>query len=95
MGYAMSHANSWFPQFFLKPASFPYTDAFITSMSFVALMLMTHKKIEGWYLWIAIDLIAVSMYCLKGVMLMALLYMFLLIMVIKGALYWRKQMFTA
>lgn len=90
MGYVMSHINMWFPRLFASPASFPYIDAFVALMSFAALLLMTHKKIESWYLWIAIDLIVIGLYCIKGVMLMALLYAFLLVIAIKGTLYWRK-----
>lgn len=90
MGYVMGHIHEWLPRFFTLPASFAYLDAFTTVMSFAATILMAHKKIECWYLWILVDIIGIGLYFTKGVIFISLLYAVFLILATKGLLNWRK-----
>lgn len=90
MGYFVGHIHLYFPKFFLEPASFPYLDAFTTVMSFAAMILMAHKKIECWYLWILVDVIGIGLYFTKGVIFISLLYSIFLILASKGLFNWRK-----
>lgn len=90
MGFVMSHIHEWFPKLFTLPASFAYLDAFTTVMSFAATILMVHKKIECWYLWIFVDIIGIGLYFSKGVIFISLLYVIFLILATKGLLNWRK-----
>ncbi|TAK73368.1 MAG: nicotinamide riboside transporter PnuC [Gammaproteobacteria bacterium] len=90
MGYLMSHINVWLPARSLRPASVPYLDAFVTMMSFAAVMLMTYKKVESWYWWIAIDVVVIGLYFSEGILLMASLYALFLFISIKGAYNWQK-----
>ena len=90
MGYAMSHIHEWLPALFAIPASFAYLDAFTTIMSFAATILMAHKKIECWYLWIAVDIIGTGLYFAKDVVFISLLYAIFLVLATRGLINWRK-----
>jgi len=59
-------------------------------MSFAATLLMAHKKIESWYLWILVDIIGIWLYFAKGVVFISLLYVCFLVLVTKGLLNWKK-----
>ena len=90
MGYLISNIHIYLPQYFVEPASYAYLDAFTTVMSFVANILLVHKKINAWYLWIFVDIIGIWLYFVKGVVFVSLLYLVFLFMATKGLLNWRK-----
>ena len=43
---------------FPEPAAYPVLDAATTVMSFVAMIMMAWRRVECWYLWIAVDVVA-------------------------------------
>ena len=90
MGYAMAHIHQWLPVYFPKPASFPFFDALVAVMSFAANLLMAHKKIDCWYLWIIVDVFSIGLYCAKGVYFIALLYLIFLCLAVRGLMNWTK-----
>lgn len=90
MGYAISHIHIWLPSIFALEASFPYLDAFTTVMSFAATILMAHKKIQCWYLWILVDIIGIGLYYTKGVVFVSILYVIFLVLASNGLIQWRK-----
>jgi nicotinamide mononucleotide transporter len=71
-------------------ASYPYEDAFITVASLVAQYLMIKKVLASWLFWIVVDLVAITIYCYKGLYFTTVLYVLFLIMAIIGYLEWRK-----
>lgn len=72
-------------------ASFPYADALTTVMSIAASLLMLKKVLENWYLWIAMDLIAIPIYYAKGLYITSGLYVLFLVLATLGLLAWRKD----
>lgn len=72
-------------------ASFPYGDAFTTAFSLTAQWLMSRKKLESWYFWIAVDCVAIYIYAVKGLYLTAGLYTAFFFMAIAGLLRWLKS----
>lgn len=90
IGMFMSRIHLIFPAVFPEAASFPYLDALTTVMSFTAMWLMARKKIESWIYWIVVDIIGIGLYYVKEVRFVALLYVILLVMAIKGLLEWTK-----
>ncbi|MER3523202.1 MAG: hypothetical protein C4326_03845 [Ignavibacteria bacterium] len=60
-------------------------------MSVVAQLLMMRKKLEHWYLWIAVDVLSIGMYMYKEVFLTAGLYFIFLLMCLQGLRAWRKD----
>jgi nicotinamide mononucleotide transporter len=90
MGYIMEHIHLYMPNLFPQEASFPFLDAFTTVMSFAANILMAHKKIECWYLWITVDIIGIGLYFAKGIIFVSLLYLIFLILATRGLFNWRR-----
>ena len=74
-----------------EPASYPFLDALTTVMSFTATWLMAQKRVECWYYWIAVDLIGIVLYAVKGVRFIALLYVVFLFMAAAGLLGWKRE----
>lgn len=89
LGLFMANIHTLLPRFFAEPASFPYLDAFTTFLSFVATILMAHKKIECWVLWILVDIIGIGLYFAKDVVFISLLYAIFLILATKGFFNWK------
>jgi nicotinamide mononucleotide transporter len=75
-------------------ASFPYPDAFTTIFSLVAQWLMSLKKLESWYFWIAVDVVAIGVYYAKGLYLTTGLYSLFLLMAVIGLLKWRRSLLS-
>jgi nicotinamide mononucleotide transporter len=73
-------------------AALPFWDASTASFSLVAQWMQTRKWIENWLVWIAVDLVYVGMYVVKGLFLMAGLYAAFLVLAVAGLLAWRKSL---
>ena len=86
----MSNLHLILPNVFQVAASYPLLDSFTTIMSFVGTYLLIRRKIENWYLWIAVDVIAVWLYYQKDVLFLSLLYACFLVAATKGFFEWRK-----
>lgn len=92
LGAFMSRAHSLLPGVFPEAASFPYIDALTTIGSFSAMWLMARRRIESWLYWIVIDVVGIGLYYVKGVKFIALLYVVLLGLAIKGFFSWSRQL---
>jgi nicotinamide mononucleotide transporter len=73
-------------------AAAPYPDAFIAVASITAQWLTTRKKIESWYFWIFVDVVAIAVYWYKGLYLTTGLYTIFLVMCILGFQQWRQKL---
>ena len=89
--YILSNIHTWMPAFFPEPASLPGIDATTTVMSFVAQYLLIKRRIDNWYLWIVVDIVAVWLYWYKGVPFVALLYLVFLVNAVYGLCAWKKH----
>jgi nicotinamide mononucleotide transporter len=87
-GSMLTNVHIWFPQIFLEPASLPYLDAFTTVLSFSAQILLMRRVVENWALWIVVDVLAIGLYAVKGVLLVAVLYAIFLVLASKGLYDW-------
>ena len=67
----------------------PGWDAATTSMSLGAQLLLNLKRLETWYVWIAVDLIYVPLYFSRDLNLTALVYIVFLALCIQGWRQWR------
>lgn len=79
------------PRLFSLPSAFPYMDSFTTVMSIVATFMLIRKKVEAWWIWLVVDIIATYMYYIKEVKLYALLYFIFVIIAAFGAVEWTKR----
>jgi nicotinamide mononucleotide transporter len=60
-------------------------------MSFAAQYLMMTRRLESWYLWIVVDIVAVWLYMHKGIPFVALLYLIFLFNAIYGLVIWNRS----
>lgn len=72
-------------------ASLPYLDSTASGMSVVGELLMMRKKLEHWYVWIAVDILSIGIYVYKGVLMTAGLYCIFLLLSIKGMIAWQRE----
>lgn len=84
-----AHASVFWPRLFPEPAAYPLLDAFTTVLSFAATILMAHRRIECWYLWLLVDCIDVGLYLARGTLFLSILYAIFLILAARGLLNWR------
>lgn len=71
-------------------AAVPYADAFTTVASLIAQWLMARKKLESWFFWIAVDVVAIGVYWYKQLYLTTGLYSIFLVLATLGYFEWRK-----
>ena len=67
-----------------------YIDTLTTGIFFVAMWLMSRRKIEHWIFWIIGDLLSVPLYIYKGLFLTAIQYFVFTIIAIMGYREWKK-----
>jgi nicotinamide mononucleotide transporter len=88
--YAMEKLTSGSLMEFRKVT--PYLDTFTTGAAFAAMWLMANKKIENWLFWIAVNLVSVPMYFVKGFGFTGIQYFIFLILAIFGYIEWKKNL---
>ncbi len=91
-GLLFSNIHLYLTAYFKIQAAYPFTDSFVMVSSIVATILLAKKKIESWYLWIAIDLVCVVLYFKKGVYFLSLEYFIFLVLASYGLSHWQKQL---
>ncbi len=90
LGFLMSHIHEISPTIFSQAAAYPYPDAFTTTASIIAMMLLSRKQIENWIFWMMADLTGMYLYYLKDILFVAVEYGIFLIICIFGYLNWKK-----
>lgn len=75
-------------------ASLPFMDSLLTSFSIAAQWMQTRKLLESWLVWLAVDLLYVSMFLYKDLYLTAGLYAIFLGLATMGFLEWRRSMYA-
>ena len=78
-GYLLSKNSS---------ASLPYLDSSLTAISLIATWMTARKYLENWLLWIFVNIAYVGMYLFKGLNGTAILYLFLIVLAMKGYKDW-------
>lgn len=74
----------------LTDAAYPWWDGTIAVLSIVAQILQSRRAWECWPLWIAVDLLAIPLFLVKGLWLTAGLYCLFLALSVWGAVDWNK-----
>jgi nicotinamide mononucleotide transporter len=72
-------------------ASFAFADAFIMVASLAAQWLLAQKKLQSWWFWIAVDLVAIFVYWQKDLKLTSLLYVVFLVLAGLGWWTWKTS----
>ncbi len=72
-------------------ALFTYWDASVVAASVVAMVLLSRKKVESWWLWILpVDVSAIGLYLATGATMFAALYLLFLVMAVVGLVRWSR-----
>jgi nicotinamide mononucleotide transporter len=69
----------------------PWADAFASATAFTGMWLMTKKKVESWYWWIATNIASIPLYFVKHYVFTSVYYLVLLMMAVWGLIEWRKR----
>ena len=69
----------------------PWADAFASATAFTGMWLMTKKKVESWYWWIATNIASIPLYFVKHYVFTSVYYIVLLIMAVFGLLEWIRK----
>ncbi len=69
----------------------PWADAFASATAFTGMWLMTKKKVESWYWWIATNIASIPLYFVKHYVFTSVYYIVLLIMAVFGLVAWLKK----
>ena len=73
-------------------ASLAYWDSTTSVLSIVGMWLTAKKKLENWYFWLAVDVLATGIYLYKGIYFYALLYLIYVGLAVSGLISWKKSM---
>jgi len=69
----------------------PWADAFASATAFTGMWLMTKKKVESWYWWIATNIASIPLYFVKGFVFTSVYYFILLVFAFWGLAEWKKR----
>lgn len=90
-GWVVAHLNAWLPGLFPEPAAYPYWDAAPMVLSVVAVWWQALKKVESWWLWIAVDVECTVLYLVKGTLLMSIEYFVFGVICVLGMRWWVRE----
>lgn len=68
----------------------PYMDGAVLVMSVAAQWLMARRRVESWWLWAAVDVVAVPLYVSRELYVTGVVYLILLIIAVRGAVQWQR-----
>ena len=71
-------------------AAGPYWDAAVAALSITAQFLLSRRFLQSWYLWIAVDVLAIGLFYTRGLEPTAALYVIFLGLAITGLIQWRQ-----
>ena len=93
--FAAFYVAIYFALTYLKrdfaPGAIPWADAFASATAFTGMWLMTKKKVESWYWWIATNFASIPLYFVKHYVFTSVYYVVLLIMAFAGLSEWLKR----
>lgn len=73
-------------------AALPWVDASLTAASLVGSWWAARRRIENWWLWIAVDVVYVGVYLSKGLVQTAGLYAAFVGLAVVGLVQWRRAL---
>ena len=69
----------------------PWADAFASATAFTGMWLMTRKKVESWYWWMATNLASIPLYFVKNLVFTSVYYLVLLVFAFWGLYEWKRR----
>ena len=71
-------------------AAAPFADGAVAIISVAAQWLLARRRTENWWLWIAVNLIAIPLFASRGLYVTAAVYAVLLAIAVAGLVQWRR-----
>ena len=71
-------------------AAAPFADGAVAIISVAAQWLLARRRVESWWLWIAVDAIAVPLFASRGLYITAAVCAVLLVVAAAGLMQWRR-----
>lgn len=68
----------------------PFADSLILALSVAAQILLMYRKYESWWFWLAVNTLAVTVFCFRGLWITAALYTAFWINAVIALVRWRK-----
>lgn len=73
------------------PDAIPWADAFASATAFTGMWMMTKKKVESWYWWVATNIASMPLYFVKHYVFTSVYYLILLFMAVWGLFEWSSK----
>lgn len=93
--FSAFYVTIFFSLTFLKksftPGAIPWADAFASATAFTGMWLMTKKKVESWYWWLATNIASIPLYFVKQYVFTSVYYVILFVMALFGLIEWAKR----
>lgn len=87
-------AIGWLEKEGYTKGAIPWADAFASATAYTGMWLMTRKKVESWYWWIATNIASIPLYFVKEYVFTSVYYLVLLIMAVWGLVEWKRKAST-
>lgn len=94
VGLIFTNAHLYLPNYFKPKAAFLFADSFVIVFSILATVLLAHKKIESWHLWIVVDIVWIFLFFKKRIAFLTLEYLFFLGLPTYGLLNCKKHLYN-
>ena len=72
----------------IQEPQYPMIDAILTTASVVAQILLTHKKIDNWVIWVLVDVVYIGLFLMVGMYWTAGLYVVYTLIAVKAVREW-------
>lgn len=92
IGNIINRLHLFFPVLFTHPASYPFADTVVLTLSLIAQYLMAKKVADSWLLWIGVDILATYLYAQKEVWFLSFEFLVFTFIAFMGWLHWRRTM---
>jgi len=79
----------------VDPPALPYWDSTTSVLSVAGMWLTARKKIDNWYYWFVVDVLATGIYFYKELYFYSVLYLVYIGMAVAGYLAWKKSMISS
>ncbi|MFN0177478.1 MAG: nicotinamide riboside transporter PnuC [Gemmatimonadales bacterium] len=80
----------WFLDGYTEDAQ-PYVDAGVSVVSLAGQWMMARKYLEAWYIWVAVNIVSVPLFLVRGEYPTALQYSVFLGLAVHGVIQWRRS----
>lgn len=90
LGIIQIYLPTILPQFFKLAPSYPFWDASIVALSIYATFLLAKQRIENWFIWLAVNSLASTLYFVKEMYFTSIMYLIFFCFAFVGMYKWRK-----